>query len=136
MQDKSAEREIDVCIFIYAPVALCKVAVHSLVDVEHKPFCIADCFVSGAVQNVRFGNFNFLVFDEYAFYNILNFLNCRNGVCAFSCHLDAQDFLDFVGECRRSVRVRVHFDGGDCLSDGALDFPAVIRCYFAGALDD
>ena len=78
MQDQAAEREVYVGVFVYAPVALGKVAVHSLVDVKHEALGVADGLVAGAVKDVGLGNLDFLGLDKSGLYNVLDFFDCGN----------------------------------------------------------
>ena len=134
MKNQTAEREIDVRVFVYAPVGLPKVAVHRLVDVQHEALGVAHGFVAGTVEDVCLCDFHFLGLNQYVFYDVLNFFDCGNGMCAATCQKKTQFLFHAVGKCDCLVRIRALFNRFDCLSDGILDFFAVIDFQFAVAL--
>ena len=122
MKDKSSKREVYVCVFVYTPVALSKVAVHCLVNIYHEVFSIAYCFVACTVKNVGLCNFYFVCFNENAFYNILNFFNGRNRMCTCTCKLKSKLFFYLVCKFGSSVRILFLFYSFNCFTYSCFDF--------------
>jgi hypothetical protein len=136
MEDKPAEREVDVRVFLDAPIRLAQISVHRFVDVEHELFGVADRLVSRAVEDVRLRDADLAFLNKDGFDDVLNLLDRGDRVRVATRHHDAEFFLYLIGDVVRPVGVRGSLAGGDRLGDGMLYFRAVIRGDIPRALND
>ena len=135
-QDETAEGKIDVRVFFDAPIASAQIFVHRFIDVEHEAFCIADRFMPCAVEDIRFCNFDFVVFDEDAFDVVLNLFDGGNRMRPASRKAQAEPLFHCVRKLFRPFGILSLFDRFDRAVDRRFDFFAVVARNVARPLYD